>query len=77
VFVPMDDIHQPLSTDVSLHQGCYQEGSKWILDEKKGRICWVLPDLRGLRNDCNGKTVAFGRKSGMVTIIDISGVHND
>jgi len=77
VFVPIHDIHQPLSTDVPVHQRCYQWGDTWILDEKKRRICLVLPDLRRLRKDCNGTMVALGRDNGMVTIIDISGVHND
>jgi len=74
VFVPIHDLHPPLSTDVSSHQHCYQRGSKWILDEQKRRVCWVLPDLRGLSNDSNGKMVAFGSHSGMVTIVDTSGV---
>jgi len=74
VFVPIHDLHPPLSTNVPARQSCYQQGSKWILDERKRRVSWVLPDLRNLLNDSNGKTVAFGRYGGMVTIIDISGV---
>jgi hypothetical protein len=74
VFVPIHDLHPPLSTDVPSHQPCYQQGSKWILDEQKRRICWVLPDLRSIFGGCNGKMVAFGSRSGMVTIVDVSGV---
>jgi len=74
VFVPIHDLHQPLSTDVPSHKRCYQKGSKWILDEQKRQVCWVLPDLRNAQGDCNGKMVSFGSCGGMFTIVDISGV---
>jgi WD40 repeat protein len=58
--------------DIPRHR---DDKSSWILDNQKGRVLWIPPDLRQMSSTSRcGKKVAFGSDKGRVTLVDFRSV---